>query len=86
MYLARHGPRSDPGPYFLAGVPDFVLKLLRDRVDLSGMSAFMRITDTSRTSRDVRFATLLGRPAACSLDGLRAQPHDTVSAFTGSVN
>ena len=31
-------------------------------------------------------ATLLGRAAFCSLDGLRAQPHDAVSAFTGSVN
>jgi hypothetical protein len=31
-------------------------------------------------------ATLIGRAAACSLDGLRAQPHDAVSAFTGSVN
>jgi hypothetical protein len=33
-------------------------------------------------------APLLGRAAACSfsLDGLRAQPHDTVSAFTGRVN
>jgi hypothetical protein len=29
---------------------------------------------------------LLGRAAPCSLDVLRAQPHDTVSAFTGSVN
>ena len=29
---------------------------------------------------------LLGRAAFCSLDGLRAQPHDAVSAFTGSVN
>src|ERR1700730_696159 len=31
-------------------------------------------------------ATLLGRAAFCSLDGLRAQPYDAVSAFTGSVN
>jgi hypothetical protein len=31
-------------------------------------------------------APLLGRAAACSLDGLRAQPHDTVSASTGRVN
>jgi hypothetical protein len=31
-----------------------------------------------------RFAIPRGR-AACSLDGLRAQPHDTVSAFTGRV-
>jgi hypothetical protein len=31
-------------------------------------------------------AMLLGRAAPCSLDVLRAQPHDTVSAFTGRVN
>jgi hypothetical protein len=31
-------------------------------------------------------APLLGHAAACSLDGLRAQPHDTVSAFTGRLN
>jgi hypothetical protein len=31
-------------------------------------------------------ATLLGRAAACSLNGLGAQPYDAMSAFTGRVN
>jgi NAD(P)H-hydrate repair Nnr-like enzyme with NAD(P)H-hydrate epimerase domain len=31
-------------------------------------------------------AALLARTGACSLDGLHAQAHYTVSAFTGRVN
>ena len=31
-------------------------------------------------------ATLIGHAGACSLDGLRVQPHDADSAFTGRVN
>jgi hypothetical protein len=56
-----------------------------DRVSLYRIGPAINLKTAKVPSIDIP-ATLLRRTAAYSLDGLRAQSHDTVSASTGRVN